>query len=204
MLDLAAGFRLAGKRVIIGYCNQQMLIAACASVDGIASGTWANVRSFLPSKFSASYADEIKRRAVWYYCPQALSEYKIPFLDIAQRQGVLDEMRPPTGDCGRNADVLFTAPRPSAAPFTEPEAFRHFLQCLHSQTASARHDSFDETVAAHERMLDEGEELVDRLRSVGVRGQNREFKDMFDVNRAALSVLQSSRGPLLRRYWSIL
>jgi hypothetical protein len=78
------------------------------------------------------------------------------------------------------------------------------LQCLHSQTASARRDTFDETVAEHERVLDQGEELVDRLHNVGVRGQNREFKEMFDVNRAALSVLQSSRGPMLRRYWDSL
>jgi hypothetical protein len=202
LLDLAAGFRLKGKEVIVGYCNQQMLIAACASVNAIASGTWANVRSFPPSKFSASYAEEVKRRAIWYYCPQALSEYKIPFLDIARRQGALDDMRASAGTCGRYADALFTAPRPSVAQFAEPEAFRHFLQCLHSQTASARRDTFDETVAEHERVLDEGEELVDRLHSVGVRGQNREFKETFDANRAALSVLQSSRGPMLRRYWS--
>jgi hypothetical protein len=204
ILDLAAGFRLKGKQVIIGYCNQQMLITACASVNAIASGTWANVRSFPPSKFSTTYADEIRRRAVWYYCPQALSEYKIPFLDIALRQGVLDEMQPPAGDCGRHAEVLFTAPRPTAAVFKEPHAFRHFLQCLRSQVAVARHDTFDETVSAHERMLDEAEVLLDRLRAAGVRGQNREFKEVIDANRAALSVLRSSRGPMLRRNWKSL
>src|SRR5690606_31835624 len=51
VLDLAAGFRLQGRRVILGYCNHQMLIASCASVNAIASGTWMNVRSFPPDKF---------------------------------------------------------------------------------------------------------------------------------------------------------
>jgi hypothetical protein len=204
VLDLAAGFRLTGKQVMIGYCNQQMLVAACASVNTVASGTWLNVRSFLPGKFSMNYGDEVKKRAIWYYCPQALSEYKIPFLDIAQRQGVLDEIRAPTGICGHYAVDLFSAPRPSAAAFTESTAFRQFLQCLHSQVADARRDTFDETVNAHEEVLNQAEELLDSLHSVGVRGQNRDFKEIVDVNRAALSVLQSSRGPLLRRHWSSL
>jgi hypothetical protein len=202
VLDLAAGFRLTGKRVIIGYCNQQMLIAACAGVNAIASGTWLNVRSFLPGKFSMNYGDEVKKRATWYYCPQALSEYKIPFLDIAQRQGVLDEMRSPVGICGNYANELFLAPKPSTATFTEQTAFRQFLECLHSQVASTRRDTFNETVNAHEEILNQAEELLDRLHGVGVRGQNRDFKEIVDVNRAALSVLQSSRGPLLRRHWN--
>src|SRR5690606_7813383 len=87
VLDLVAGLRLKGKTVIVGYCNHQMLALACVGANAIASGTWMNVRSFPPAKFRAQYDDEIKQRAIWYYCPQALSEYKVPFLDIAKKQG---------------------------------------------------------------------------------------------------------------------
>ncbi len=66
-----------------------MLIASVAKVDAIASGTWMNLRSFPPAKFRASYDDEIKQRAIWYYCPQALSEYKLFYLDIAKKLGKL-------------------------------------------------------------------------------------------------------------------
>jgi hypothetical protein len=92
VIDLAAGLRLRGAEVVLGYCNHQMLIAALAKVNAIASGTWMNVRSFPPDKFKAPYEEEIKQRATWYYCAQALSEYKIPFLDIAKRQKVLSLM----------------------------------------------------------------------------------------------------------------
>ena len=41
VLDLIAGIRL-----LIGYCNRQVLIAALSKANAIASGTWMNVRSF--------------------------------------------------------------------------------------------------------------------------------------------------------------
>jgi len=51
VIDLVAGLRLNGARVVLGYCNHQMLIASLAKVNAIASGTWMNVRSF-PQKSS--------------------------------------------------------------------------------------------------------------------------------------------------------
>jgi len=104
--------------------------------------------------------------------------------------GVLEDMRAPTGVCGPYADDLFSAPRPSAAAFSESTAFRQFLQCLHGQVATAQRETFEETVSAHEEMLNQAEELLDKLHSVGVRGQNRDFKEIVDVNRAAISVLR--------------
>ena len=38
VVDIVAGLRLSGGRVIIGYCNHQMLIAAIAKANAIASG----------------------------------------------------------------------------------------------------------------------------------------------------------------------
>ena len=74
VLDLVAGLRLLGSRVVLGYCNHQMLIAAVAKATAICSGTWMNVRSFPPEKFRATYDEERKQKSTWYYCPQALSE----------------------------------------------------------------------------------------------------------------------------------
>lgn len=67
-----------------------------------------NVRSFPPDKFRAPYEDEHKQRATWYYCPQALSEYKLPFLDMADRRGLLDSMAPPAEMDGEYATTLFS------------------------------------------------------------------------------------------------
>ena len=68
-----------GSEVILGYCTHQMLVAGAAKVSAIASGTWMNVRSFPPEKFKAVYEEEIRQRATWYYCPQALSDIRSPF-----------------------------------------------------------------------------------------------------------------------------
>lgn len=201
VLDLTAGFRLRGKSVIIGYCNQQMLIAASASATAIASGTWMNVRSFPPEKFRISYDDEIKQRTTWYYCPSALSEYKVSFLDIASDLGVLSLMAPPGRLNAGYADILFTAPQPSLAGFTEQTAFRHYLECLHRQVAEARKLTFDDTIAAHGQLLDDAEQLLRKLYNVGVRGQHRDFREIVDANRAALNVLRNNRGAMLRRNW---
>ncbi len=176
VLDLVGGSRISGKKVVLGYCNHQMLIAASTSANAIASGTWMNVRSFPPTKFRNSYEDEIKQRTTWYYCPDApLSEYKIAFLDIPQQQGVLDQMRVPAA-LSPYADNLFSGPQPTTVPFSEQHAFRHYLECLRHQTLNARHDTFDATLEFHEQLLDSAENLLSRFHAVGIRGQMRDFE----------------------------
>lgn len=204
VLDLVAGFRLKGKQVIVGYSNHQMLALSCVGANALASGTWMNVRSFPPDKFRTQYEDEIKQRATWYYCPQALSEYKIPFLDIAMRQGVLAEMAPPAEFESAFAWPLFAGSQPTSVGWSEQAAFRHYLQCLWHQTKNSHRVTFDETCAEQERALDAADVFLTRLHTAGVRGQLRDFKNAVDANRAALAVIKSSRGPLLRRKWSVL
>jgi len=202
VLDLVAGLRLQGSRVILGYCNHQMLIAATAKVTAVASGTWMNVRSFPPDKFRLAYDEEIKQRSIWYYCPQALSEYKIPYLDIAKTLGLLTSMAPPPElDQGYTTN-LFSGVQPSSVGFSEQAAFRHYLSCLYRQAHDATKNTFDETVSHHEIVLDVAEARLQSLSMNGVKGQLRDFKDIVDVNRAALAVLKSTRGAVLRRKWS--
>ncbi|MDD5223495.1 MAG: hypothetical protein PHE84_05855 [bacterium] len=204
VLDLVAGLRLKNKKVLVGYCNHQMLALACVGANWIASGTWMNVRSFSPDKFRNDYDEEIKQRATWYYCPQVLSEYKIPFLDIAKKQGILARMTPPKSLGSQHADLIFSGVQPSVVGWTEQSAFRHYLQCLWSQVRTAHRDTFDETADFYERGLDSAEILLTELHRSGVRGQMRDFLEVIDVNRAALSVIRTNRGPMLRRKWSSL
>lgn len=202
VLELTSGFRLQGKQVILGYCNHQMLAAACAAANVIASGTWMNVRSFPPEKFRSAYDEEIRRKTTWYYCPQSLSEYKIPTLDIAMLQGVLDEMAPPPELGSDSADILFEGAQPSTVGFGESLAFRHYLKSLHGQVAASGLATFEETMAWHRQALETAEELLTRLHAAGVRGQLRDFSECIEANRSALDVLQNRRGPLLRRRWA--
>jgi hypothetical protein len=203
-VDLIAGLRLKGRQVVVGYCNHQSLAAASSSANAIASGTWMNVRSFPPGKFMEAAEDEIRQRATWYYCPQALSEYKLPMLDVAQRVGLLSHMAPAAALGSTYADVLFAGGQPSATGWTEPAAFRHYLQCLRSQVRGARRATFDDTVAVHEQQLDVADQLLATLHGSSIRGQMRDFRECLDASRAALAALKSTRGAMLRRQWSTL
>ncbi len=202
VLDLVAGLRLTGAIVVVGYCNHQMLATSVAGANALCSGTWMNVRSFPPDKFRTAYDDEIRRRSTWYYCPQSQSEYKIPFLDIAQRRGVLNEMAPSPALDGGYVRGLFEGPQPSTIDFSEQPAFRHYLYALRGQAQSVARDTYDEALAAQSELLDRAEVLLSKLTEKGVRGQLRDFSECVDVNRAALATLDSIRGPVLRRRWN--
>jgi len=204
VLDLCAGLRLAGSQVILGYCTHQMLAANVAGVNAIASGSWMNVRSFPPEKFNATYEDEIRQRATWYYCPQALSEYKIPFLDIAHRLGILQLMAPPPELDGGYATALFSGAQPSTVGFGEQGAFRHYLHALHEQVRLSNTESFDSAVADYEARLTTAETLLARLQAANIRGQLRDFAEIVDVNRAGLGLFSALRGAVLRRQWDTL
>lgn len=202
VLELCAGLRLAGKRVLTGYVNHQLLCLGAAAVNAVAAGTWMNVRMFAPDRFQATQEEEIRRRATWYYSPVALSEYKSVFLDAAWRQGVLTDLEPPAGFESPYAAPLFAGVQPSSTGFGEREAFRHYLHCLRLQAGQARHDTLDDTLAHHRQLLDEGEQLVSSLSSLGVLSQGRGFGEIFDVVRSALTIFEATRGPTLRRAWA--
>lgn len=202
VLDLVAGFRLAGRKVILGYSNHQMLITACAGASAIASGTWLNVRSFPPEKFNINIDEQVKTTTNWYYCPQALSEYKIQFLDVAARQGVLDVMKPDS-IYGDSLKALFAGdPKPSLIGLKQRESFVHYLNCLKTQASLATLNSYEQTIDAHQKLLNSAEEILDILHQLGVRGQKRDFSENIDINRAALSIFESASGAMIRRHWT--
>jgi len=201
-IDIAAGLKLKGAKVVVGYCNHQMLLASCAKVDAICSGTWMNVRSFPPGKFRVSYDEEIKQRATWYYCPQAFSEYKIPMLDLAHRLHILSQLQPTNGFNNTYIAALFSGAQPSSIGFTEREAFRHYLHCLRLQAGDSSRATFDDTVAKQTTLLDAAETLLETLAKSGIMGQKRDFRVNVDINRSALAAFVSTRGPVLRHRWS--
>ncbi len=203
VVDLIAGLRLKHNKVILGYSQHQMLIAAAAAVNVVASGTWMNVRSFPPEKFRLQYDDEFKPPpSIWYYSPQALSEFTLPFLDLAQRQNVLDLIAVSDSHVGKYASTLFSGKRPSAVGFRQQSAFRHYLQCLRDQCIAASRATFEESADHHARLLESASNILERLHSAGVKGQLRDFGSIVEINDAALQVLKSDRGLMLRRAWA--
>lgn len=201
LLHLCAGLKSQGKKIVVGYCSHQMLILASSRVDAIASGTWLNVRSFPPSKFQQAEEDSTSRRATWYYCPQSLSEYKLPFLDMGFNSGLLDLMRPDKALQSTYAEVLFSGAQPSTTNYQERTSFLHYLDCLNSQVNQSSKDTFEETVEAHYSLLESTRKIIKKLHSVGVRGQDRDFLEILDVNMSALQAFKNSRGFFMSRIW---
>ena len=88
ILHICAALKISGKKVIVGYCNHQLLPLALLKADAMASGTWLNVRSFTNRFIDV---DEQKRKSTWVYYPEALSEYKLSFMDWAFNYGYLQK-----------------------------------------------------------------------------------------------------------------
>lgn len=202
LLILTSGLKLQGRKVIVGYSNHQMLSLATANVDAIASGSWLNVRNFTSQRFNIPEEKSISRRAKWYYCPQSLSEYKIPFLDIAFRSNILDQMAPDKTLKSNYAQVLFTGAQPSLTNYKEGDSFRHYLDILREQAILSSRSTFNETISAHEILLNIAERYIRLFHKFGVRGQDRDYSNIIDVNRAAISLLQNARGFILSRQWN--
>ncbi|MCH7769343.1 MAG: hypothetical protein IH828_10520, partial [Nitrospinae bacterium] len=174
---------------------------AAARVDAIASGTWLNVRSFKPEKFHETEPDEISRRVKWYYCPHVLSEFTLPFLDMAYRFNVLDLLQADMSLGSAYTDVLFSGAQPTSTDYSEQQSHRHYLQCLHRQCFLASRGSYKETFNDHLSVLDNAESVIDELHLRGVRGRDRDFGKFIDVNSSALTALDHARGFVLERIW---
>lgn len=200
LMDLVAGIRMQGKKVVVGYSNHQTLHLALAKANAIASGTWLNVRSFNIERFNNPEGDG-GRRSMWYYCPQSLSEYQIPFLDMAQRVGILNDLRTDPL-ISAYAEPLFSGAQPSSVNYREPDSFRHYLQSLRFQVGDVTRPTFTETKAALILRLETARNLTDYFRGNGVTGRDRDFSNAVDATLSAINVFDRLRGMALNHRWA--
>jgi hypothetical protein len=202
LISLVSGLKKQGKKVVVGYSNHQLLYLALAKCDGIATGNFLNVRAFKPQRFVTNDDDAISRRRLWYYCPNALSEYKIPFLDIAQRQNKLDLMAPSPYMANAYSSVLFQGVLPSSTGYSEKDSHMHYLFCLGKQCEQAVKQSYEKTKNALEVQLNTAEQLLLSFNSSAINGQNRDFTDFIDINRAAIATFDMESGFSMRQEWN--
>jgi hypothetical protein len=204
LLSLVTGIKRLHKKVIVGYANHQMLCLSLAKCDAIASGNFLNVRSFESDRFETIDSDNKSRRSVWYYSPQALSEYKIPYLDLAKKERLLDSIVTSGNMKSQYSDMLFSAGKPSSSGYGERESFRHYLWCLKNQCLSAVRSTYKETLDAQLITLETADQILSAMRKNGIRGQDRDFSDFVDVNRAAIAAHKSSFEFVLTKEWDSL
>ena len=201
LLKLITCLKLAKKKVIVGYSNHQGLLYALANVDGIASGTYMNTRSFNPAKFKSPKDDDIKHKSTWYYLPTAFSEYKAALLDVAMQRGYLDAFYSHGEFQNPYSEMLFKGAQPSSTNYNETNSFKHYLHCLKVQCDMLSLDTYQETYAAYEFMLNTAENQMREFKRRGMSGQNRDFAPAVEANRVAMCANNEDYGFRLQLDW---
>lgn len=201
LLKLVTCLKLAKKKVIVGYSNHQGLLYALANVDGIASGTYMNTRSFNPAKFKSPKDDDIKHKSTWYYLPTAFSEYKAALLDVAMQRGYLDAFHPQGEFQNPYSEMLFKGAQPSSTNYNETNSFKHYLHCLKVQCDMLSLASYQETYDAYEFMLNTAENQIREFKRRGMSGHNRDFAPAVEANRVAMCANNEDYGLRLQLDW---
>ena len=201
LLSLVAGIKRLGKSVIVGYASHQMLPLALAKCDAIAAGNHLNVRWFQPEHFETVDTDEKKRRTIWYYCPQSLSEFRVTFLDVAKRAGVLSTLETPSQMSNNYSKMLFSGAMPSLTNFTESDSFKHYLHCLRFQCEFASKATYENTRDAQFAQLETAASILNGLHNERIRGQNRDFVEIIDVSEAAIQIFDKEFGFAMSQEW---
>jgi hypothetical protein len=201
LIDLCAGIKRFNKKVIVGYSHHQFLLLALAKVDAICAGKWVKTRRFLIGDFDDSEQQKNGRRSTWYYCPQALSEYQIGFLDIAYRLRHLEALRTPMDFDSPYADILFGGAQPTAVLFSDLQASKHYLHCLRFQCREVSKSTYNETLRYLRLIFQTSLELTTLNRSKGIRGRYRDFSEVAESNLSILDAFDALRGLIFRHRW---
>jgi len=201
LLSLVAGIKRLGKRVVVGYANHQMLPLALAKCDAIAAGNFLNVRWFQLEHFETMENDDPSRRSIWYYCPQTFSEYKMTYLDIAKRSDILRFFAPPPAMVNGYSKILFAGAMPSLTNYKEGDSFKHYLHCLKIQCELSSKASYEETRTALFSQLETAARIIAGFHDNKIKGQERDFGDIVDVNEAAIQTFDKEFGFAMSREW---
>lgn len=202
LLKLLSCLKLAQKEVIVGYSSHQGLLYALANVDGIASGTYMNTRSFHPSKFKSPKDEDVKHKSTWYYLPTAFCEYKAALLDVAMQRGFLNAFYPQGEYNNRYSEMLFKGAQPSSTNYNESNSFKHYLHCLKIQCDMLSKGTYQETYDTYEFMLNTAENQIRAFKRRGMSGQNRDFAPAIEANRVAMCANDEDYGFRLRIDWN--
>lgn len=192
LLDAFLSLKLANKKVILGYANQQDLMFAGAGIDGLATGNYQNVRKFDPSIFIDSNEEDIKRKGKWYFDGKTLSEYKLQQLDLAFSRGLKDKFGP-INDFNK---ILFEVDRPStiAIKWTEKLSFRNYFQYMEDMCRLIEKKEKNERMNMMYEFFKEIESHVNNLASAGFRHGTKGFSsEAFEATLDSMSSILSDR-----------
>lgn len=189
LLDAFLSIKLAGKKIILGYSNQQDIMFSSVGVDAIASGNYQNVRFFNPDIFFDNGEENIKRKGSWYYDNKTLSEFKPQQMSLAQRRGFF-EMFGPINEYNRS---LLEANPVTGVPWPEGKNFRNYLYWM-NENCGKMFSYGENKVDSVMNFFEEKEANMSALLDKGFRVGNRGFSlDAFESTLSAISAIKQDR-----------
>jgi hypothetical protein len=202
LLDIIASLKSLNKKVIVAYSGHQSLILSLAKVDAICSGTYLKTRMFPLKDFDENDNEPGGgRKTTWYYCPQSLSEYQTQFLDVANRAGILNNLKASDSYKSTYSDILFSGAQPTTVNFTEKEAFRHYLDCLRQQCSEVTKAGYLETKEYLKLYLETASDLSNYFFQNGVRAKYRDFANIADSTLSVIDAFDASWGLSFQAKW---
>lgn len=190
LFDALISLNLSGKKVIIGYSNQQALIYAAAGVTSIASGNYRNVRSFDPDIFFLDESDDIKRRGIWYYDANTLSEFRPQQITLLHNRKIAVKFGPTCKYC----EPLILNPELSTT-WKEPESFKHYLFELNRQWNNLMMVPVSERINSIIALLEQVKISILEFKDLGIRIGEREFdENTIDASLSALQAIKHDRS----------
>ncbi|MFP6788975.1 MAG: hypothetical protein VB954_03265 [Thalassolituus sp.] len=206
LLDLSASLKMLNKKVIWGYCNSQSIIAAISKVDAICTGNFKNTRSFSTEIFDDEERENNSRKGPnWYYCPQALSEYQLPYLTAAYQNSLLSLLESrPTFSSGYETKLFIPATPPDAINFTPADSFKHYIYALKKQCESYSYDTYQDVRNDLNLTLSAALEITTTLSNSGIRGKDRDFSSVAEDTMAALDIFHNNRGLSYESLWKMI
>ena len=124
-------------------------------------------------------------------------------MDLAYSTGVLKNMQLSDEFMNEYSDQIFkTKTLPSATGLTETTAFKFYLCSLKRQIENLNQDTYKKTYLANEVLINTAQRTIEQLESKGMFAQTRSFREIIDVNRAAMQILDNSRGFSLEMSWN--
>ena len=188
MLSAILSLSLSGKKIILGYGNQQSSIFYAAGADYLASGNYRNVRSFDHTNLMEQ--DSERRKSVWYFDGYSFGEYKIPTLSLAFRRGLRDNFGPITN---YNMQLL-SAANPTLAGWREPDSFRNYFDQLYQLCNMLSGLPKNARALRLVRVFSDIQTTIERLTSRGFNFGERGFNGVINATQAALSAFITDRG----------
>lgn len=197
--NICAGLKLQGKKVIVGYSNQQFLALAVAGVDIIASGNHLNSRRFT-NKFEDAQRIKMGAIPIYYYHPETFSEYPLEMLDYALSIDEIDSF-----NSGVRYNVftenLFGEILPTDSTFNETASFKHYLFSLYTQTLDMKKDSYEETFKHYENLLNNAQKEIERFEESAIIADRRGMGECISASRTALKSIDINWGDQLSLEW---